>query len=126
MALLLAFLCAFDLSLLLKHVFGGLLTRASSGTDIVPHAAFGHGTICSFDHLGFHSLLALLGHPSLRHGNCHSLFTTLHHGCFARPLGGLARMEGSRLIFAHCLCYFGLFGGFGLWCLHGNCFLNVL
>jgi hypothetical protein len=32
---LLALLCAFNLALLLEHFFGGLLTRASSGTDIV-------------------------------------------------------------------------------------------
>ena len=117
---LLALLCAFDLAFLLEHFLGRLLARTSGGSDIVPHSTLGHGTIRSFYHLGFHGLLALLGHPSLRHGNCHGLFATLHHGCFARPLWVSARMERSRLIFAHCLCYFGLLGGFGLWCLHGS------
>ena len=32
---LLAFLCAFDLALLLEHFFSGLLTRASGGTNVV-------------------------------------------------------------------------------------------
>ena len=124
----LAFICAFDLSLLLEHVFGWLLARTFSGTDVVPHSTLGHGTIRSFDHLGLHGLLALFGHPGLRHGNCHRLFTTFHHGCFARPLGVLARMEGSRLIFAHHFCYFRLLGGFGLWCFHGSiisCFYHL-
>ena len=46
-------------------------------------------------------LFALLGHSSLRESDSHGLFATLHHGCFARPLGVLARMEGSSFIFAH-------------------------
>jgi hypothetical protein len=29
-------------------------------------------------------------------------------------------MECTSLIFAHCFCYFRLFGGLGLWCLHGS------
>jgi hypothetical protein len=56
---LLALLCAFDLALLLKHVFGWLLARTRSGTDVVPHSTLGHGTIRSFDHFSFHGLLSL-------------------------------------------------------------------
>jgi len=125
---LLALFCAFDLAFLLEHFLGWLLARTSGGTDVIVKPTLGHGTIRSFDHLGFHGLLALFGHPGLRHGNCHRLFTTFHHGCFARPLGVLARMEGSRLIFTHHFCYFRLFGGFGLWCLHGriiSCFYHL-
>lgn len=58
---LLALLCAFDLAFLLEHFLGGLLARTSSGADIVPHAALGHGTILTLDHLCFHGLLALSG-----------------------------------------------------------------
>ena len=56
---LLALFCAFDLALLLEHFFGGLLTRTSGGADVVVKSAFGHGAISSFDHFGFHGLLAL-------------------------------------------------------------------
>jgi len=58
---LLAFLCAFDLAFLLEHFLGWLFARTFSCADVVPHATLGHGTICSFDHLGFHDLLALSG-----------------------------------------------------------------
>jgi hypothetical protein len=56
---LLALLCAFDLAFLLEHFLGRLLARTSGGADVVPHSTFGHGTICSFDHFGFHGLLSL-------------------------------------------------------------------
>jgi hypothetical protein len=59
---LLALLCAFDLTLLLKHVFGWLFARTFSGADVVPHTTLGHGTIRSFDHLGFHGLLLFHAH----------------------------------------------------------------
>jgi len=62
---LLALLSAFDLALLLEHLLGGLLARTSSGTDIVVKPTLGHGAISSFDHLGFHGLLAFGG--LLRH-----------------------------------------------------------
>jgi len=58
---LLAFFCAFDLAFLLEHFLGWLLARTSSGADVVPHAALGHGTILALDHLGFHGLLAFGG-----------------------------------------------------------------
>jgi len=115
---LLALLSAFDLSLLLEHVLGWLLARTFSCSNVVPHAALGHGAILAFKHFGFHGLLAFLGHSSLRKGNRHRLFATLHHWCFLWAFGVAACMERSSFIFAHCLCYFGLFCGFGLWCLH--------
>ena len=59
--MLLSFLCAFDFAFLLEHFLGGLLTRASSGADIVPHATLGHGAILTLNHLGFHGLLAFGG-----------------------------------------------------------------
>jgi hypothetical protein len=55
---LFALLCAFDLALLLEHFLGGLLTRTSCGTNVIVKPTLGHRAICSFDHLGFHGLLA--------------------------------------------------------------------
>ena len=123
----LAFLSAFDLTLLLEHVLGWLLSRTFSGADVVPHATLGHGTICSFYHLRFHGLLAFL-HSCLGHGDGDCLLATTRQWGFLWAFGITSRMECSRLIFTHHFCYFRLLGGFGLWCLHGSiisCFYHL-
>lgn len=87
----LAFICAFDFTLLLEHFLGWLLARTSGGTDVVVKSAFGHGTICSLDHLGFHGLLAfggLLRHTAHLNLNLDIAFTftlafTLHFAATA-------------------------------------------
>jgi len=88
---LLALLCAFDLALLLEHFLGGLLARTGGGTDVIVKPTLGHGTIRSFDHLGFHGLLAfggLLGRTAHLNLNLDIAFTfalafTLHFAATA-------------------------------------------